>query len=153
MPTRMVGPKARFSRRRTPKMSVKPRASSEYVAPSITPSTRACRKSTTSRSASLDAEVRPADPLVRRDFGRGAVKGDAPLLEEVRVVGDGEREPRVLLDQEHRDAFAVQPLDDLEDLLHDEWREPQRRLVHHEQAGAGHQRARHCQHLLLAARK
>jgi hypothetical protein len=73
----------------------------------------------------------------------------APLLEEVRVVGDGEREPRVLLHEEHRDPLAIQALDDPEDLFHDHRREPQGRLVHHEQARAGHQCPRHRQHLLL----
>ena len=60
--------------------------------------------------------------------------------------------PRILLDDEHRQPVPlVQLADDAEDLAHDQRREPERRLVEHEQPRPRHQRAREREHLLLAA--
>src|SRR2546426_5768793 len=134
MPTRTVGPKARLSRRSTPKVRVKPRPSRAYVAPSITPSSSAWTKSPRSGSAGTaglpprDPQVRSADHLVRRHLGRGALEGDPTLLQEVRAMGDRQGHPRVLLDQEHAHPITVEARHDLEDLLHDHRREPERRL-------------------------
>ena len=65
-----------------------------------------------------------------------------------------ERDPRVLLDDEHGEPVPlVQLADDPEDLAHDHRREPERRLVEHQQARSRHQRAREREHLLLAARQ
>ena len=68
------------------------------------------------------------------------------------------REPQrvegVLLDEEHGQALArVELGDDLEDLLDDERREPERGLVEQQQLRPAHQRARDGEHLLLAARQ
>src|SRR5881409_387213 len=61
---------------------------------------------------------------------------------------------RVLLHQEHGDAaLAVDPGDDLEDLLHEPARQAQRRLVEQHHARPRHQRAADRQHLLLAPRE
>ena len=65
-----------------------------------------------------------------------------------------ERDPRVLLDDEHGEPFLlVQLADDPEELAHDQRREAERRLVEQEQARAAHERAAEREHLLLAARE
>ena len=48
---------------------------------------------------------------------------------------------------------GLEPLDDLEELLHDERREAERQLVDEQQLGLEHHRLRHREHLLLAARQ
>ena len=50
-------------------------------------------------------------------------------------------------------ALVVQPRDDLEHLLHDDGREPERQLVDDQHLGLVHQRHREREHLLLAARR
>ena len=64
-----------------------------------------------------------------------------------------QRHVGVLLDQQDSDPLLVDLPDDLEDIAHDQRRQPQRRLIHHDELGAAHQRAGHRQHLLLAAGK
>ena len=64
-----------------------------------------------------------------------------------------QRHVGVLLDQQDGDPLLVDLPDDLEDIPHDQRRQPQRRLIHHDKLGAAHQRAGHRQHLLLAAGK
>ena len=65
-----------------------------------------------------------------------------------------ERVEGVLLDQKHRDALVpVEVGDRVEDLLDEQRREAERRLVEQQQARPTHQRARDRQHLLLAARQ
>ncbi len=66
-------------------------------------------------------------------------------------MADLERELGVLLDQQDRDAFARDLQHRFEDLLHHQRREPHRRLVEQQQLRLRHQRARHREHLLLAA--
>ena len=68
------------------------------------------------------------------------------------LAAGAQRERGVLLDDEDGEAvLAVQALEDLEDLADDHRREPERRLVEHQQARARHQRAAEGEHLLLAA--
>src|SRR6188472_3611405 len=93
----------------------------------------------------LAAEVRLAEILVLED--------DATGREDVATVGDRERDVRVLLDDQHRDARLVDLLDDLEAPLDEHRREAHRRLVHEQQLWLRHQRATHRNHLLLAAGK
>jgi len=57
----------------------------------------------------------------------------------------------VLLDQEYGGALAVEIADDLENLLHDDGRQAERRLVQEEQARSRHEGAADGQHLLLTA--
>ena len=69
-------------------------------------------------------------------------------------MGELQRVKGVLLDEEHRQAFRLVELgDDVEDLLDDQRREAERRLVEQQQPRPAHQRARDRQHLLLAARQ
>jgi hypothetical protein len=78
-------------------------------------------------------------------------EGDAPLLHQEELMRHRERHVGVLLDQEDGGAIAIELADDGEDLGDDERREPERRLVHEQDARPRHQRARDRQHLLLAA--
>src|SRR3989441_11336194 len=100
---------------------------------------------------SLLAEVGLADPRVAREIRRRAFGDDAPLLEDVRPGGDRERLDDVLLDQQHRDAVGVDAGDDLEHLIDDLWREPERWLVEQQESRHGHQRPTDGDHLLLPA--
>ena len=75
------------------------------------------------------------------------------LLEEDRPVGDRERDVERLLDDDHRLAARLQLLDDLEQALHDDRREPERELVDHQDLGLVDQHAAEREHLLLAARQ
>src|SRR5690606_14341780 len=100
------------------------------------------------------AEVECLDVLVLAHLGAGAFEHDAPVLEHVAVVGDGQRHLGVLLDDEEGQPLLVaQALDQREDLGDDERREPERRLVEQDEARLRHQRAADHQHLLLAARQ
>ena len=75
-----------------------------------------------------------------------------PGLEHVAAVRGVERHQRVLLDEQDRRALLVDLLDDVEDPLDEDRREPERRLVEQQQLRARHQRAADRAHLLLAAR-
>src|SRR5205807_9797297 len=62
------------------------------------------------------------------------------------------RHVRVLLDEQHgRLLLRVDLPDDAEDLLHEERREPERRLVEEDQPRPGHERAADRQLLLLSS--
>src|SRR6185312_851606 len=99
-------------------------------------------------------KVGSPDGVVLPDFLRRAREDDAPGLEEVRMVGEAERERRVLLDQEHADAFAlVDGAHDPEDLLDHQGRKAERRLVEKKHARPEHESAGESEHLLLAARE
>ena len=91
--------------------------------------------------------------ILQGQMARGGAAGvdDLAGLHHVGVVGGLERGPGVLLDQQDRDPEALQRRHDVEDLAHDERREPEARLVEQQQAGLCHQRAAKRQHLLLAA--
>jgi hypothetical protein len=67
------------------------------------------------------------------------------------VVGDLQRGEGDLLDQQHRHAGGRQRTQRTEDAGDDLRCQAQRGLVEHQHARAHHQRARHGQHLLLAA--
>jgi branched-chain amino acid transport system ATP-binding protein len=69
-------------------------------------------------------------------------------------MGGFQRDLRVLLDQQDRHALlCIDPLDDREDLLDQDRRQAQRRLVEQQQRRPVHQRPPDRQHLLLAARQ
>src|SRR5581483_1115642 len=77
------------------------------------------RARTSSGSA---AEVGLPQPLVLEQVGSPALEHQPPGREHVPAVGDRERDVRVLLDHEDRDAGLVHLLDDLEVLLHEDRR-------------------------------
>src|SRR5215472_4668146 len=76
---------------------------------------------------------------------------DPPALHDVVPVGDGSREPEVLLDQQDREALLLELADGAADLLHDHRRESLGRLVEHEELRAGAEDPPDGEHLLLAA--
>ena len=59
----------------------------------------------------------------------------------------------VLLNEQDGHALAIDLLDDVEDALHYQRGEAERRLIHHHELGPGHQGPPHRQHLLLTARE
>src|SRR5690606_8216091 len=97
------------------------------------------------------AQVELLDVGVLPELGRRTLEHDPALLHDVAVVGDLEGAPGVLLHDEHGEAaLLVEPLDVAEDLLHQQGRQAQGRLVEHEQLGPRHQRPADGEHLLLA---
>src|SRR3972149_3329821 len=107
--------------------SVELRARRETSSPSTMParpsptSATSCWISCGHRSA---PEVQAPDAFVVPDPLAGAFEPVQPQLEHVGVVGDLEGLDRVLLDHEDRLPAPPQLLDDPEDLLEDERREP-----------------------------
>src|SRR5216683_2488545 len=82
---------------------------------------------------------------------RRAVHDETAVLDEIGVADDVERRGGVLLDEEDADPVLVEAADDAKDLVDQEGRKPEARLVQQQQLGRGHQRATDRQHLLLAA--
>src|ERR671925_1221277 len=100
----------------------------------------------------LVTEVAPANRFVLLQLRARARQGDASDLEHVRGLRELQRDVRVLLDDEHRQALLlVQLADDAEDLRDEQRRETERRLVEEQQPRTLHERAREREHLLLAA--
>src|SRR5690349_15719860 len=65
-----------------------------------------------------------------------------------------ERVERVLLDQKDCETvLGIERFDRIENLLDDQRRQAQRRLIQQQQSWPTHQRPRDCEHLLFAARK
>ena len=76
------------------------------------------------------------------------------MLHHVAVVGDGQRRPGVLLDQQDGDPQLVaQPPDQVHQALDDERRQAERELVDQQDARVAEQRGGQRQHLALAARE
>ncbi len=69
------------------------------------------------------------------------------------MIGQVECQRCVLLDEQDADPGLVDRSEDAEDLAHDQGRQTQRRLVEQQEPRTQHQRARHREHLLLAARE
>ncbi len=102
-------------------------------------------------AAALFAQVRGAHLRVAQQLLARAGHGDDARLHDVAAVGDRQRAAGVLLDQQHRHALGVDVAHDLEDLVHHDGREAHGGLVEQQQLGLAHERARHGEHLLLAA--
>ena len=82
----------------------------------------------------------------------GAALADNPtVLDEIAAVGNGQALVRVLLHQQHADAEASDAGERLEQLLADQRRQAERRLVEQKQTRMRHQRPADAHHLLLAA--
>src|SRR3990167_6083898 len=75
------------------------------------------------------------------------------VLHHVVAVGDPRGEAEVLLDQQDGEALGLQAPDGGADLLHDDGRQPFRRLVQQQEAGARPQDAADGEHLPLPARE
>src|SRR5688572_4233131 len=84
---------------------------------------------------------------------RGALEHDHAFFHEIAAVADAERHPRVLLDEQHGHARALELADHLADVSYERGRQALRGLVHENDPRAGHHDARNREHLLLAARE
>ncbi len=73
------------------------------------------------------------------------------VFHHIAAIGQLERLVGVLLDQEDGYAISAQLFDDVEDLLNDDRRQSQRRLVKQQQLGLAHQCTGNGEHLLFAA--
>src|SRR5438445_9849336 len=73
------------------------------------------------------------------------------VLHHVVAIGDGGREPKVLLHEQHGETLALEPPQGGADLLDDDGRQPLGRLVEQQEPGPGPQDAADREHLLLAA--
>src|SRR3954467_13411447 len=90
--------------------------------------------------------------LVQELPGR-ALEREAAHFQDQRTIGEVERAPHVLLDHQHGGAGIGERAKEPEDLLADEWRKTDRRLVDEEHARTQEQRPADLELLLLASGK
>src|SRR6516225_2808739 len=87
-------------------------------------------------------------------LGGRAFQYDAPVLEDVAVIGDGERDACVLLHQQNGDAELLPDArDPPHQILDDDRRQSQRQFVDQKQFGLADNGAAERQHLPLPARE
>ena len=99
----------------------------------------------------LHPQIRFLHGGIREELVGGVFHDDAAVFHDIGAVGDTERLVGVLLDEENGGAVGIDLLDDGENLLDDDRREAEGRLIKQEQRRAGHDRAGNRQHLLFAA--
>src|SRR5579883_507436 len=99
------------------------------------------------------AEAALAQAGMLGELAGAAGQGHDAALQHVGAMGDRQRLHDVLLDQQNREALAVQSADQGEHLLYQKRRQAERRLIEDEQLRLAHHAAADCQHLLLAARQ
>src|SRR3989442_3776188 len=97
------------------------------------------------------AEIQTADAVARAQLGRRAVEGVPAEVEHERAVSQGEKRLRVLHDDEHGDAPAVQRTDGVVHVGDEAGRERGRGLVEEEESRAHGERAGDGEDALLAA--
>src|SRR5262249_1255135 len=98
-------------------------------------------------------QIGAPDVLVAQQLLPAPREHHASVLQHVAALREGQGLPRVLLDQQHRRPGAIDLGDDPEDLLHDQWRQPERRLIQHQDARQRHQGPSNREHLLLTTRQ
>ena len=102
-------------------------------------STSACARRVSARAA---FEIGGAHLGIGQQFLAGAAHRHQAVDHHIAAVGELQRVEGVLLDQEDgQPLFLVQLADGVEDLLDDQRRQPERRLVQQQQLGPRHQRA------------
>src|SRR6266542_1580293 len=141
---------AMFTTRITLNTREKPRATTAYVLPIMSPLSTCWRKRSMRASA---AQVHSLDALARLERARGALAHQTPDLEQIGVVRNLEGLAGVLLHHQDAEAAPVDLLDLLEQPLHDLGGEAEGGLVPQQAPRLRHQRPRDRQHLLLAARE
>src|SRR3989442_6405496 len=99
------------------------------------------------------AEVGATDVLVTEQLLAAADQRHAPVLQHVTAAGESPRLARVLLDQQHGRAGAIDLADGVEDLLDDQLGQTERGLVQPQELCQRHDHAADRQHLLFAARQ
>src|SRR5215213_3338413 len=105
------------------------------------------------RSFDLLTEIGFFNPGIVGEVFRRTFHNYSSGLEHVSSIRMTERGVCVLFDQKNRSPFTFDLVDSLEDRVDHERCKTERRLVEQQQSWIGHQRASHCQHLLLAARE
>src|SRR5438128_103623 len=100
--------------------------------------------------AASQRQMLPQERFVCPQNVARSLEHDLSLVENVVAVGDGERCPEVLLDDQHRHASLPDAADDFDDLLDNERREAFRGLIEDEEPRIQEKRARNREHLLLA---
>src|SRR5713226_2583098 len=141
---------AMFTTRITLNTREKPRATTAYVLPIMSPLSTCWRKSSMRASA---AQVHPLDVLARFKLARGTLTHQTPDLQQIGVVRDLEGLAGILLHHQDAEATGVDRLDLLEQPLDELGGEAEGGLVHQQQPRLRHQRPSDRQHLLLAARE
>src|SRR5437762_6129250 len=139
-----------FTTRITLNTREKPRATTAYVLPVMSPLSTCWRKSSMRASA---AQVDPLDVLARFELARGTLAHQTPDLQQIGVVRDLEGLAGVLLHHQDAEAARVDLLDLLEQSPNDLGGEAEGGLVHQQEPRLRHQRSGDRQHLLLAARE
>src|SRR5262245_43490443 len=100
----------------------------------------------------LDAQLLTGHRAVA-ELRRRPLEDNDTLFHDVSTIAHAERNTRVLLDQQDRDAEAPELTNHVADVPDEHGRQPLRRLVHQDESGAGHHHASDREHLLLAARQ
>src|SRR5207247_8084765 len=77
------------------------------------------------------------DVGVGAELVRGALELDAPLVHDVEAVGEGEGDLEDLLDEENGGAAPIDLAEDLREGVHEQRREPFRRLFHYHELRSG----------------
>src|SRR5271163_863480 len=104
------------------------------------------------RSALAAFQVRGADFGPLQQIAARALQSDFAVDHDIAAMRELERVESVLLDEKNGEIVAfVERADRGEDLLHEERRQTERRLVEEDEPRPAHQRASDRQHLLLAA--
>ena len=89
--------------------------------------------------------------LVVQEVCAGVFHDDAAVFDDIAAVGNAERHFCILLDEKHGRTGRANVDQRVKNALDEQWCKTGRRLVEHNHIGLCHQRARHRQHLQLAA--
>src|SRR6266545_319067 len=135
---------AMFTTRITLNTREKPRATTAYVLPIMSPLSTCWRKRSTPASA---AQVDSLDALARLELARGTLAHQTSHLEQIGVVRDLQGLAGVLLHHQDAEAAPVDLLDLLEQPLHDLGGEAEGGLVHQQEPRLRHQPPRERPHL------
>src|SRR4029079_2126833 len=99
------------------------------------------------------AKIGLPQALVIAEGGAGAARHNGPRLQHISAACGLQRVARVLLNEQHAGAGCIDGRNGAKDILNDERREPEGRLVHANELRLGHERAPKREHLLLPARE
>jgi hypothetical protein len=105
------------------------------------------------RGSDIAAADDAADDFVHIGVGGDEIGVGASVAQHHDTVGDRQHIVQPMRDQDDRDAFRLQPPDEVENALHLTHGECGRRLVHDDQLRVEGQRSRDRHRLLLAAGK